>query len=195
MEYMEREFARAKETPAYENTFKRLELNIRTRVVTKWLDMGRWDACCGNINAEALKGRSCFAGLDLGATSDLTSLCLLFPSDEGYEALWWYWVPRETAHRRQNRDRIDYFGWVNEGYIEFTDGNETDYRHIRKRINEIAGDYGVRELAADRLFQGAQLCQDLADDGFEVVPFGMGYYSMAAPTQELERLINRSRGG
>ena len=62
---------------------------------------------------------------------------------------------------------------------------------IRAEINALAAHYGIAELAIDRLFQGAQLGQDLQDDGFEVVPFGMGFVSMAAPTQEFERLVNR----
>ena len=43
----------------------------------------------------------------------------------------------------------------------------------------------------DRLFQGAELCQNLTDDGLEVVPFGQGFFSMAAPTVEFERRVRR----
>ena len=46
-------------------------------------------------------------------------------------------------------------------------------------------------MGVDRLFQGAELCQNLADDGFDVVPFGQGFYSMAAPSAEFERRVNR----
>jgi len=193
LDYMRREFQRAMETPAYENTFKRLELNIKTRVATKWLDLGAWDKGAEPIDVEALRGRTCYGGLDLGSTSDLTSLCLLFPEEVGYQALWYHWCPKDTAHRRKNRDRVDYLQWAAENLIELTPGNETDYRLIRNRIQAIADRYGMIEIAVDRLFQGAQLCQDLVDDMGEdhVIPFGMGYYSMAAPTQELERLVNR----
>lgn len=41
----------------------------------------------------------------------------------------------------------------------------------------------------DRIFQGVQLCTELGQDGLEVVPFGQGFYSMAAPTAEFERLF------
>ena len=41
------------------------------------------------------------------------------------------------------------------------------------------------------MFQGAELCQNLDDDGFSVVPFGQGFMSMAAPTAEFERRVNR----
>lgn len=40
--------------------------------------MDKWDRCGGPLNAGALKGRPWWGGLDLGSTSDLTSLCLLF---------------------------------------------------------------------------------------------------------------------
>ena len=93
---------------------------------------------------------------------------------------------------RERRDKVPYIAWAKEGWIELTEGDETDYSFIRKRVNELGDTYGIREVAADRLFQGAQLCQDLVRDGFDVVPFGMGFLSMAAPTQELERLVNRA---
>ncbi|MBL1219126.1 MAG: terminase large subunit [Planctomycetes bacterium] len=207
-EYLKRECRRAVDSPAYENTFKRLHLNIRTEQDVRWLSLAKWDTCGGAFDAESLANQPCWAGLDLGSTSDLTSLCLLFPiggvdkaedgndddSDaevEGYRALWWFWVPRENAEVRERRDRVPYLTWANQDYIELTPGDETDYRHIRKRVNEVGEQYQILEVAADRLFQGAQLCQDLADDGFEVVPFGQGFLSMAAPTQEFERLVNR----
>ena len=45
-------------------------------------------------------------------------------------------------------------------------------------------------MAADRLFQGAQLCQDLMRDGLNVTAFGQGYASMAAPTRRILELIS-----
>ncbi len=42
-EYLERECARAVETPTYENTFRRLHLNQQTETDIRWLPMNRWD--------------------------------------------------------------------------------------------------------------------------------------------------------
>jgi len=191
-EYLERECRRAQSSPGYENVFKRLHLNIVTEQAQRWLQMERWATCGGALNPEEFRGRDCYAGLDLGATSDLTSLCLLFPrGDEGFDALWWHWLPRERALERDRKDRLPFMTWAQEGWLELTEGDEIDYGHIRKRINEIAEQYHIKEIAADRLFQGAQLCQELAGDGFEVVPFGQGFYSMAAPTLHFEMLVNR----
>lgn len=200
-DYLQRQCGRAKESAEFENTFKRLHLNVKTEQAERWLRMDRWDRGAEGVDRAGLKGKECMAGLDLGATSDLTSLCLLFreaeEDEEGgrpewrYTALWWHWVPKDTARIREERDRVPYEAWARAGWIELTEGDETDYRHIRRRVNEIAQEFGIVEVAADRLFQGAQLCQDLGDDGFEVVPFGMGFMSMPAPMQEFERKVNR----
>ena len=66
-EYLQRECQRARETPSYENTFKRLHLNMRTQQDVRWLSSDAWDAC-GNtrIDLNALRGRVCYGGLTAG---------------------------------------------------------------------------------------------------------------------------------
>ena len=47
-------------------------------------DMRAWKACGDDgIDDSGLKGRPCFAGLDLGATRDMTALVLVFAGDDG----------------------------------------------------------------------------------------------------------------
>jgi len=63
-EYFEQECAKAAQLPSYENTFKRLLLNVWTEQDTRWLAMDAWDACGDEL--PDLDGQICFAGLDLG---------------------------------------------------------------------------------------------------------------------------------
>ena len=44
-EYFAAECAKAQQLPGYENTFKRLLLNIWTEQNTRWLPMETWDRC------------------------------------------------------------------------------------------------------------------------------------------------------
>jgi len=44
-DYLRQECMRAKETPGYQNTFRRLHLNQWTSQKTRWLDMDKWRAC------------------------------------------------------------------------------------------------------------------------------------------------------
>lgn len=64
----------AKQNPSEVNTFLQLRLNIWTKQAVRWMPMDRWDACNAPVDAEALRGRPCYAGLDLSSTQDLTAL-------------------------------------------------------------------------------------------------------------------------
>ena len=180
--------AKAQETPALEMTFRRLYLNQWTTSVERWMPMDKWDACGGEINLEDLKGKSCYCGLDLAATTDLTALSLVFPREDGYDVLMRFWIPGDTAREKEHKDRVPYSLWSRQGFIKLTEGNVIDYGYIRQELKELREIYNIREIAFDR-WGATKLVQDLQDDGFVVVPFGQGYASMSAPTKELMTLI------
>jgi len=83
---------------------------------------------------------------------------------------------------------VPYVQWIREGLIEATPGEVIDYDRIRRRLNELAERYDVREIAIDR-WNATQLATQLTDDGFEIVAFGQGYASMNWPTKKLEELV------
>ncbi|NOT02278.1 MAG: terminase large subunit [Phycisphaerales bacterium] len=190
MEYLERECRKAQDTPSYENTFKRLHLNIRTQQDIRWLALESWDACDGTpIDESELEGKLCFAGLDLSTTTDLSALVLAFPHDDGSVTLLpRFWVPADNAAKRERRDRVPYQTWTRQGFIEMTPGNVIDYQRIRGRFKELHERFAIREIAVDR-WNATQLITELSDAGHRVVPFGQGFKDMTAPTKELEKLV------
>jgi len=187
LEYLERECRRAQETPSYENTFKRLHLNIRTQADVQWLAMADWDGCEDEFSPSELEGRPCYAGLDLASTTDLTALVLYFPEDD-HSVVPFFWAPRDGAIQREKRDRVPYLTWARQDALELTEGNVCDYDVIRARINELAATFQIREIAFDR-WGATQLMTQLQGDGHEIVPFGQGYASLSAPAKELEKLV------
>lgn len=194
-EYLEQEARKAVETPAYQNTFRRLHLNQWTSQNTRWIDLAAWDACNAPVDTEALRGRHATAGLDLSSTTDLSAFVLLFPpTEEGgaYDVVAWFWMPEDNVQKRSRKDRVPYDVWVREGFIEATPGNVVDYDRIRARINEIGETYYVHEMALDR-WNATQIATQLQQDGIQVVAFGQGYQSMSSPTKDLEALIVSKR--
>jgi phage terminase large subunit-like protein len=110
-------------------------------------------------------------------------------ADDGtFDVLPFFWVPQQNAAERTQRDKVDYIGWIRDGYIRATDGNVTDYDVIRRDINELSQKYNIRQLAIDR-WNATQLSTQLQGDGLQVVGFGQGYGSMSAPTKQLENLV------
>ena len=188
-DFLAQEARRAKQVPAYQNTFKRLYLNIWTAQEERWLDLEAWDATGGEISIDNLAGRRCYAGLDLSSNTDITALVLVFPDDEdGYDILPFFWIPENNLMDRINRDRVPYDVWLRDGLIYATEGNVIHYGAIREKVNKLGEIYNIQEIAFDR-WGATKLVQDLEDDGFEIVSFGQGYASMNAPTNELLKLV------
>ena len=192
-EYLERECTKARENPAYENTFRRLHLNQKTETDTRAVPMHLWDASALAVEAAELEGQPCFGGLDLSTTTDLSALVLLFrQGEDGWAALPHFWAPREKARLRSRRDRVPYEVWAEQGYLTLTDGDVIDYDRIRADINALGQRFDIREIAADR-WNATQILTQLQGDGFHVVAYGQGYQSMTAPTKELLALVTSRR--
>ena len=186
---LERKCAKAKETPAAENTFRRLHLNEWTEQSVRWLPMDKWDAAEKPRPVEELRGLRCFAGLDLAATRDITALCLVFFEEwERVDVLCRFWIPEERLQQRARSDRVPYQQWIDEGYIRPTPGNVTDYEFVRSEVVGLSKRYEIIELAYDP-WNATHLATQLELDGAPMVEFRQGYQSMAAPTKEFERLV------
>lgn len=93
LDFLEREHQDAKESPAFENTFRRYHCNEWVQQAVRWIDQKRWEACAGPVGWKdmiaALEGRPCYAALDLSTVTDLAALVALFdssvePGGDGY---------------------------------------------------------------------------------------------------------------
>ena len=186
IDFFRDQVTQAIESPSKENIFRRLYLNQWTEQDVRWLNMDKWDACAkSDIDIEDLKGKLCFAGLDLASTTDVAAFVMAFPIDGKVYVLSEFWIPSEGAHQRERIDRVPYVQWAKAKLVHRTEGNVIDFTRIRKRINELGELYNIKEIAIDR-WNAGQIQTELGGDGFEVVPFGQGFASMSAPTKKLE---------
>jgi phage terminase large subunit-like protein len=200
IEEFRKSFLDAKRNLAEENIFKQLRLNIWVKQSTRWMRMGDWDVCGKPFDMEELKGKPCYAGLDLSSSIDLTALSLVFPDGERYRTIMRFWIPEATAEERERKDRVPYREWARQGFIKLTPGNVVDYAYIREEFKKLREQYQIREMAYDR-WGAAKLIQDLIEDGFVtdqkdaadghplIVEFGQGMKSMSPPTKELMVLV------
>jgi len=179
---------RAQETPALEMTFRRLYLNQWVKSAERWMPIEAWDACDGKIDIEELRGRPCYAGLDLAATTDLTALSLVFPGEGFYDILMHFWIPGDKAKENERKDRVPYQHWARKGFITLTEGNVIDYKYVQQTLEEYREKYDIKEIAFDR-WGATKLSQDLTEADFTMVPFGQGFASMSPPTKELMNLV------
>lgn len=191
VDYMRQQAQRALEIPSQLNAFLRLDLDVWTQSETKWVNLEHWAMCGQAIDANGLRGRRCYGGLDLSSTTDVSAFVLVFPPERGddpYQVLCRFWIPEDSMHERSRRDRVPYDAWVRQGYMVATPGNVIDYDYILAQIDEDAQMYDLQEIAFDR-WGATKIVQELQEMGLTVVQFGQGFASMSAPMKELEKLI------
>tara|TARA_R100000655_G_scaffold91646_1_gene132510 strand:- start:22241 stop:23782 length:1542 start_codon:yes stop_codon:yes gene_type:complete len=187
-EYMKRESQRAVDVPSYQNTFKRLMLNMWTDSQTAWIGAKEWELCQGDIDLKELKNKECWAGLDLASTRDISALVLLFKEDEKFIIVPYFFIPEDNAKKRSERDKVDYITWHNQNHLTFTNGDVADYNFIKEKIMELGNEFRIQSICYDR-WNASQLVIDLTNEGVPMEPFGQGFQSMAAPSKQLESLI------
>jgi len=191
IEDLRAEVALSREMPSRQNAIRRLRLNEWTQQLVRWIDMDVWARGAEPIDAEALRGRRCIAGLDLARVNDLSSLALLFPPvdpGERWKVLWRHWCPGDDIEARSRRDQAPYTVWRDQGHLIATEGNTTDFKFIEAAILELAGVYDIAELAFDRTFAG-EIVRNLADEGMTLVEFGQGFLSMGPASAEFTRKL------
>lgn len=181
----------ALENPAEENVFRQLRLDQWVGSLVAWIPEHVYDKGDIPIDMEKLKGRDCYAGLDLSSTSDITAFVMVFPPEaegENYIVLPHFWLPRETLKLRVRRDHVPYDLWEKQGLFHITEGNVVDYEFVRKTIGELSEQYHICEIGIDR-WNATQLITELAGDGFTMVPIGMGFKDMSPGMKELYKLL------
>jgi phage terminase large subunit-like protein len=194
LEDVQRKSLQAQRMPASEPSFRNLVLNQRVDASPQFLNLQLWKACGQECGRKELP-YSCYAGLDLGATRDMTALVLVFARPDGtFDAVPHCWLPGETLGEREDEDRMPYKLWARQGYLQTFPGRSTDPKAVALKIAELHGQFKIKQLAFDR-WRIEDLRRELDDIGcnVELVPFGQGFKDMGPSIDVVERLVETQK--
>jgi len=186
------QFTRAQGNLAKEKNFRWLRLNSWEKIKTsKWLGVDFWDLCKGKVDIERLRGRPCYAGLDLSTKIDMTAFVLLFPPDDinkKWIVLPKFWLPEDRIRERVETDKVKYDEWVQRGFLQTTPGNVIDYDFIEQEIFDSYDLYDIQDLGYDP-WNAMQTAIRLEEKGAEVNEVRQGYKTMSGAMKEIEQLV------
>lgn len=188
MEKIQEHFREAKQDPVEYQNFLRFRLNIPIKSISRWLPMEAWEKCNGKIDAEALKGRPCYGGLDLSSKLDLTSFELEFPpieKGEKIKILSRFYVPEDTIMKRSKQDKVHYDLWAKQGFLVATPGNVIDEAFIEKDIIEASKKFQLKELGYDPWGATSLATRLLNDHGIQMVEMRQGAKTLSEPAKDL----------
>ena len=152
----------AKRSEADERLFRWLRLNqwITTKTVS-WISLNLYDKTQWGPRKrrerdewlKQLEGMTCYGGVDLSTSRDLTAFVLLFPPQPGLDTAvllpYGIWRPEATVDAAMRRDHVPYRDWARAGFLTLCPGEVNDYDDIEARIREAAERYDLRMIGFD----------------------------------------------
>lgn len=192
IEDLKKKAKQAKEIPAALTNFMVKHLNLWVTAETAWMNMQKYKECeeeNRDFDIKELEGQTCYCGIDLSATTDITSVNLEFPLDDGrYAWINHCFIPEDDLIEKEHRDKVPYSSWARDGYITLTPGNVIDYEWILSYIMEKAKLYNIAELDYDP-WNATQFATNASNEGFECVEIRQGFRTMSEPTKDVEKLV------
>jgi phage terminase large subunit-like protein len=133
---------------------KQLNVWIQYTDTVYMKDMQPWDAGKVEKKLEDFKGQECYAGLDLSAGGDLTSLALVFSFAENgtkkYYVFTHSFMPERRVQEHIKTDKVPYDLWIKNGLITVTQtmgGIKTDYKYIISYLQKLIEQYDLKIVA------------------------------------------------
>jgi len=151
----------AKRSEAGEKLFRWLRLNqwISVKAVA-WISLTLYDKCQWGPSKKAerekwleqLRGKTCYGGVDLSTSRDMTAFVLLFPPQPGLDKavlVPYIWRPGGTVQEAEKRDHVPYRDWERAGFLRLCEGNTIDYDDVENTIKAAKELYDLKMVGFD----------------------------------------------
>jgi phage terminase large subunit-like protein len=194
LKYLREQVTEARGMPSKQATVRRLNFCQWVESASPWIGREIWTAAEQLIDPQSMRGRRCWAGLDLSSTQDLTALVLVFEpthADPHWRMVPHFWLPEEGLSDKAEKDRVPYLAWRDAGWLETTPGKAINKLHVLHRLTEIADWYDLQHIAYDR-WRIEDLKQQIETEGISLpplIPFGQGFKDMSPALDEFERRL------
>ncbi len=191
----------ARQSEAAEKLFRWLRLNqwISVKAVG-WISLTLYDKTQWGPSKRAertewldrLRGLTCYGGVDLSTSKDLTAFVLLFPPQPGLDSavLWpFIWRPRGTAEEAERRDHVPYRDWERAGFLEMCEGDIIDYPMVEERIRWAKQTFDLRMVGFDP-YLSRTITQRLSPI-VDIIEIPQDLKNMSPAMKEIEDMMTR----
>lgn len=196
MEQLEIEFKKAKQSAHSKAEFLSKHLNVFVNGADNYFEHDQVQHVLVEDLGD-LTGETCYLGLDLSKTTDLTCVSLNFPShdDEGRSIIkvkQMYFLPNENIDFKEREDNVPYTDMVERGFATFCDGKMIDQDQVMEYIVECMDLYDVQQINYDPAMS-QKLIEKLENLGLECIAVNQYPNVMNAMLDDSEILIYEKR--
>lgn len=204
-DYIREQVKQAIGMPSKESVVRRLNMCEWVGAVDPWLSSEHWFRCYDeDFDVESLRGRACYAGLDLASTTDLCALVFAFEPtarDPRVRLLPYFWLPGDGLKDKEDKDRVPYLAWKSAGHLLTTESAAVDRKAVVRKYMQEAAKYKIRGIVYDR-WRIEDFKNELEEQGYhctldiekaissvKMIPHGQGFRDMAPAIDRFERLL------
>ena len=200
--YLQNEYKDSINNPTRKNNFKTKHLNIWVKQTEDFISDEDWMKCAFSKEQSSIfwnkcKGRICHGGLDIAKRVDLNAFSLLFTDKIPFDLYTWFWIPESKVE--ENKDKVNYEKWSNEGWIKIMKGNTVNMEELALNILNIIRQVNIfkfqkdnemiHSIGCDPAYMELGVTKKLGDEGIKMNAFRQGFISMGPPTAEFEAHI------
>lgn len=163
--------------------------NFLTKNMNIWVDakdngymqMNKWKLC--ETESIDLKSYPVWIGLDLSATTDLTSLGFIFKVGDKFAIKQHSFMPEDKLYERINSDNVPFDLWEQQGHLTTTPGSVVDYNYVLSYLLKMRDEgYDIQEINYDK-WNATHFVQELDAEGFTMVEIPQSIRHLSGPTK------------
>lgn len=187
-EMLREDLAKAIADPVEQRKYERYTLNTEVDSETRYIPAADWKKCARPLRP--LLGRPCWAGVDLGSTSDMCALVLVFPDADGtFDVQPFFWVPTERIAELERKTRQPYHRWIRDERLIPVEGNAVTYSSVIEKVLWCKQEFDLREVCYDP-WHAEQMAKELTEKhGAVCVRIPQGYAHLTETTKKVAALI------
>lgn len=114
---------------------------------TQYIDPDRWADCATDLSLEDMRGRGCWAGVDLSSGGDLTTIALVFLLEDESLYVWSHsFMPLGRLQEHIQSDLAPYQVWAENGLLTLTGGlgdYKNDFDFVVREIGRVVEEHGL----------------------------------------------------
>lgn len=196
LDFLKKEYTKAKNQPSKAPNFKTKHLNMWVDAPEIWIPSEIWNKNIVDVEdyesffIEKASQFGSFAAADLSTNIDLTAVVWVTnPDNDGNRYLMpYFFCPKSTIDVRSKEDRVPYRFWANEGLLIATDGNTIDYDEIKKLIVSKSYKYNTTRIEFDK-WNAEKLRNEIQELGIETSYFSQAIGVISYPTKQFEKEV------
>lgn len=156
---LERKVHAALLSPAELNNVLTKQFNVWIRTESAWMSATLWQTCAvPSLKIEDFVGFPCWIGVDLAEVRDIAAAVAIFKiAPQRYAIFGRFYLPAEAVDKSPIAEMS---GWVRQGFIIKTEGDQTDFGRIQSDLLQWCDTLQVKEIDFDRAL-AAHMQQDL----------------------------------